>query len=153
MVKVQEEERRHLSRELHDQIGQALTAIGINPASDRTLEQPRGAVAHRGLPGNCSPHASSRCASLALDLRPSILDDLGLAAALRWLVDRQAQRAGLIGHFSDHSPGVPLHPDLATTCFRVVQEALTNVVRHARAQHIWVELQVGPCGGPTERPG
>ena len=88
-------------------------------------------------------HAIQQVRSLALDLRPSMLDDLGLAAALRWLVDRQAQRAGLVGHFVVQSSGAPLPPDLAIACFRVAQEALTNVVRHARARQVWVELQEG----------
>jgi signal transduction histidine kinase len=78
---------------------------------------------------------------LALDLRPSILDDLGLAAALRWLVDRQAQRAGLVPHFAVQTSGAPLPPDVATGCFRVAQEALINVVRHAGARHVWVDLR------------
>ena len=142
VVEVQEEERRHLARELHDEIGQALTAIGINlevigrscsPEDRPRIEDCLGIV-HQAI---------DQVHGLALDLRPSILDDLGLAATLRWLVDRQAQRAGFVGHFIDQSSGTPLHPDLATTCFRVVQEALTNVVRHARARQVWVELQQG----------
>ncbi|MGB2611182.1 MAG: sensor histidine kinase, partial [Isosphaeraceae bacterium] len=142
VVEVQEEERRHLARELHDEIGQALTAIGINlevigrPCSpeDRPRIEDCLGIVHQ---------ATDQVHCLALDLRPSILDDLGLAAALRWLVDRQAQRAGFVGHFIDQLPGNAMHPDLATACFRVVQEALTNVVRHARARQVWVELQQG----------
>lgn len=84
--------------------------------------------------------------SLALDLRPSILDDLGLVAALRWLVDRQARRAGLAGHFSSPKSEPALHPDVATACFRVAQEALSNVMRHARARNVWVRLRRDGAG-------
>jgi signal transduction histidine kinase len=140
VVEVQEEERRRLARELHDEIGQALTAIGINlqvlerscgPEARPRLEDCRGVVRH----------TIEQVRGLALDLRPSMLDDLGLAAALRWLVDRQAQRAGFAGHFSAPSSEAPLHPDLATACYRIAQEALTNAVRHARARHVWVALE------------
>jgi signal transduction histidine kinase len=142
VVEVQEEERRRLARELHDEIGQALTAIGINlqvlgrscgPEARPRLEDCRGVV----------QHAIEQVRGLALDLRPSMLDDFGLAAALRWLLDRQAQRAGFVGHFSAPTSEAPLHPDLATACYRIAQEALTNVVRHARARHVWVELLQG----------
>jgi signal transduction histidine kinase len=76
----------------------------------------------------------------ALDLRPSMLDDLGLAAALRWLVDQQARPAGLNAQFAARSSGTDLPADLAIACFRIAQEALTNVVRHARARRAWVDL-------------
>jgi PAS domain S-box-containing protein len=140
VVEVQEEERRRLARELHDEIGQALTAIGINlqvlgrscgPEARPRLEDCIGVVRH----------AIEQVRGLALDLRPSMLDDFGLAAALRWLVDRQAERAGFVGHFGAPSSEAPLHPDLATACYRIAQEALTNVVRHARARHVWVGLE------------
>jgi signal transduction histidine kinase len=79
--------------------------------------------------------------NLSLDLRPSLLDDLGLVPALRWYVNRQAERAGFTAVFMADSLEVQLSPDLEMACFRVVQEALTNVARHARAQHVLVELR------------
>ena len=142
VVEVQEEERRHLARELHDEIGQVLSAIGVN------LHAVRGVCAAAAWPrlDECLgivDRAVQQVRNLALDLRPSMLDDLGLAAALRWLVDRQAERAGLVAHFVVQSSGAQLSPDLATACYRVAQEALTNVVRHARARQVWVDLQQG----------
>ncbi len=71
--------------------------------------------------------------NLALDLRPALLDELGLVPALRWYLDRQRQRAGLKIDFVAEPPELRLPSDLATVCFRVVQEALTNVTRHAHA--------------------
>jgi signal transduction histidine kinase len=79
---------------------------------------------------------------LSLDLRPSLLDDLGLVAALRWYGARQARHAGVSFHFTGRLPEERLPATLETTCFRVAQEALTNVVRHAQAQHVWVHVQV-----------
>lgn len=139
LMEVQEAERRHLARELHDEIGQVLTAVHI------ILE---------GLKGECSSGALSRIddgiaivqqsiqqvRAMSLDLRPSILDDFGLAAAVRWYADRQAQRSGLKIHLQMASVTERLLPELETTCFRVVQEALTNIVRHARAQNVWIKV-------------
>jgi signal transduction histidine kinase len=77
---------------------------------------------------------------LALDLRPSVLDDFGLPAALRWYVDRLARAAGVEAHLAVED--VPrLEPELETACFRVAQEALTNVARHARARNVWLGLR------------
>jgi signal transduction histidine kinase len=75
---------------------------------------------------------------LSLNLRPSLLDDLGLMAALDWYVTRQGEKLGLVVHFT------PVHleqrpdPAVETACFRVVQEAFTNIARHAQAHHVWV---------------
>lgn len=141
LLEVQEAERRHIARELHDEVGQALTAVKINlqmlrheaeraPAAGR-LDDSLGMV-DRILRG---------VRRLSLDLRPSLLDDLGLAAAVRWYVGAQAQRAGLAAEVvADALPG-DLSPALATTCFRIVQEAVTNVVRHARATRLTVTLE------------
>ena len=139
---IQEDDRRHIARELHDQIGQALTALKVNLQSiqrstnwnatnsgsfeesiaiiDRTVQQVR---------------------NLSLELRPSSLDDLGVVAAMRWYVDRQAQRAGFKWDLLVDPPEMRLNPDLETTCFRLVQEAITNVVRHAQASTVQIELR------------
>jgi signal transduction histidine kinase len=79
--------------------------------------------------------------SLSLDLRPSMLDDLGLASALRWYVDRTAQRVGFAAQFVADSFDGRLTPEIEIGCFRVAQEALTNITRHAQAQHVQVKLQ------------
>jgi signal transduction histidine kinase len=80
--------------------------------------------------------------NLALDLRPSLLDDLGLEAALRWLLNRQCKRAGFEGTFAAHGTDDGLPAAIETCCFRVTQEALTNVTRHSEARHVAVELGV-----------
>jgi len=145
VVDVQEAERRHLARELHDEIGQVLSAIGVN------LHALKGECDDSAWPrvDECLgivERAIQQVRNLSLDLRPSMLDDLGLAAASRWLVDRQAQRASLVAHFTARSSGARLPPDLATACYRVLQEALSNVMRHARARQIWVVVHQGEEG-------
>jgi signal transduction histidine kinase len=79
--------------------------------------------------------------NLSLDLRPSLLDDLGVVSALRWYVDRQAQRGSFEAAFTAHPPDMRFSSTLETTCFRVVQEALTNVVRHAKANRVSVNIE------------
>ncbi len=137
-IEVQEAERRHLARELHDEIGQLLSAISIDL---HTVKETFGSVASR-LDDSISlvDQAIEHVRSLALDLRPSMLDDLGLIATLRWYTDRHALRAGLALHLITESSGARLPADLATACYRVIQEALTNVIRHANAHQVWIEF-------------
>ena len=145
LFQVQEEERRHLARELHDQMGQALTAAKLNlQAAQRRLEE-RDLIARALDDGIAALEMLlEQVRQISLDLRPPLLDDLGLVPALRWYLDQQAQRAGLrIEFFAD--PALErMSPEIETACFRVAQEGLTNVVRHARAQTVNVELHRTP---------
>ncbi len=143
LLAAQEEERRRLAVELHDELGQVLTAVKINLASLERL--PGAASAHLKDTIASMDQAMERIRDLALDLRPSVLDDLGLPAALRWYVDRFARAARVDAHLSVDA--VPhLETDLETVCFRVAQEALTNVARHAAARSVWVDLHLLPVG-------
>ena len=142
LLEVQEAERRHLARELHDEVGQALTAVKMNlqmlrrqpemGLSAGRLEESLGMV-DRILRG---------VRQLSLDLRPSLLDDLGLAAALRWYVGAQAERSGIVGDVVTEVLPADLPAATATTCFRIAQEAVTNTIRHARATRITVALGI-----------
>jgi two-component system sensor histidine kinase UhpB len=85
-------------------------------------------------------HTLERVRQLSLSLRPPQLDDLGLAAAVRSHLDRQARVAGLQAHFETQDAPRDLPPDTETACFRVAQEAINNVLRHARARNLWVRL-------------
>jgi len=138
-VKVQEEERRHLARELHDEIGQALTAAKINlqaameesdPAKSKRIHE-TAAILERLL---------SQVRQISLNLRPSMLDDLGLVPALRSLLDEQGRRASVAVRFSAKNISESLDPEIQTTCFRIAQEAITNAVRHAAATQIQVDI-------------
>ena len=138
-VKVQEEERRHLARELHDEIGQALTAAKINlqaameesdPAKSKRIQE-TAAILERLL---------GQVRQISLNLRPAMLDDLGLVPALRSLLDEQGRLASVAVRFSAKNMPENLDPEIQTTCFRIAQEAITNAVRHARSTQIRVEL-------------
>jgi signal transduction histidine kinase len=132
----------HIARELHDDVGQVLTAVRMNLQS---LEKNVESLSSLGrvVEGiKVIDEALKRVRDLSFELRPSLLDDLGLAAATRWYVDRFAQRAGIKAEVLIDFENVHerLSREVETACFRILQEALTNVGRHARASHISVQL-------------
>jgi len=144
LLELQEAERRHISRELHDQVGQALTALKINLQAVLRIAEPNETQPRLLDSIDIVDRTLGLVRNLSLDLRPSMLDDLGLTAALRWYADQQAQRAGLrVQFFACGLEDGRLDPGLETSCFRIAQEALTNVVRHARASSAMVELRRG----------
>ena len=141
LLEVQEEERGRLARDLHDDIGQVLTALKIQLESLQRAGDP--ALRVRIAEGvETVQHTLERVRQLSLSLRPPQLDDLGLAAALRSHLDRQAGVAGLAPHFDAAEAPQDIEPDTETACFRVAQEAINNVLRHARAHNLWVRLFV-----------
>jgi two-component system sensor histidine kinase UhpB len=135
LLEAQEAERRLLARELHDNFGQSLTAIRMN------LEAHGASSDHLTESIALVDQAIEQVRTLALDLRPSILDDLGLVAALRWLVNRQSRRGDIEWTFRASTSDGRLPAAIETCCFRLAQEALTNVVRHAAARHVSIELR------------
>lgn len=142
VMDAQEAERCHIARELHDEMGQSLTALYIT--LQQAVDQPGEVPMNAQLLGQCIDSVErllQQVRSLSLDLRPSLLDDLGLAAALRWYVDRQGQLAGFTPDFQLDPLEARLPPDIETACFRVAQEAVTNVVRHANASSVRVVLR------------
>jgi signal transduction histidine kinase len=141
LIEVQEAERRRVARELHDEIGQALTAIKLNLQAVEQSADTLPLAPQLNESVGIIDRALQQVGDLSFDLRPSLLDDLGLMAALRWYVDREAQRAGLIPEFVADLLETRLPPELETAFFRITQEALTNVVRHAQARRVWVELR------------
>jgi PAS domain S-box-containing protein len=138
LVQVQEEERRRVARELHDEIGQALTGLGMK------LEVAHGARSKKATIGECLDLVSDlmeRVRDLSLDLRPAMLDDLGLVPTLLWLFDRHASQTGLSVSFVQTGlDRRPERPEVETAAFRIVQEALTNVARHANTNRAFVTL-------------
>lgn len=138
LLRVQEEERRALARELHDEVGQLLGAIKLNLKA-LANGGPDGAARIRdGLEIVNATIAQIR--DRALDLRPALLDDLGLAAALDWLCRQQAQRSGVAIAFAS-TPLPTLAPDLATAVYRVAQEGITNALKHTRAGQIEIDIR------------
>jgi PAS domain S-box-containing protein len=141
VLTAQEAERRRLAVELHDELGQVLTAVKINLESLARSAELSPAPARLEEAIGSVELALRRVRDLALDLRPSVLDDLGLPAALRWYVDRFARDTAVEVRVSiDAVPD--LEPEIATACFRIAQEALTNVARHARARQVWLDLHL-----------
>lgn len=139
LLEVQEEERGRLARDLHDDIGQALTALKIQIESLQRAAEP--ALRARIAEGvDTVQHTLERVRQLSLSLRPPQLDDLGLAAALRSHLDRQAGVAGLAAHFDAAEAPQDIETETETACFRVAQEAINNVLRHANARTVWVRL-------------
>jgi PAS domain S-box-containing protein len=144
LIGAQEEERARLSRELHDEIGQALTAMSINLAEiEKRL--PAGLVPSIGErlaeTSALVEQTSQRISALALDLRPTLLDDLGLVPATRWYVNRYSERAGIDVQMEVVDLEERLDPEVETALYRVVQEALTNVARHADATQVRLHLE------------
>jgi PAS domain S-box-containing protein len=142
LLEVQENERRWLARELHDEIGQILTAAKIDlqvirrtPVSDDLAVRLDDNIA---MLDRCLHQVRN----LSLDLRPSMLDDLGLVAALRWQLERQAERVGFQARLIAEDLPERFDPDLETTCFRIAQEALTNISRHAEANNVEIEVRI-----------
>jgi PAS domain S-box-containing protein len=141
LVEAQETERRNIARELHDEIGQALTVMQLNLQA--MLESPNANGLTPRLNENLKvvERVLEQVQDISLDLRPSILDDLGLEPALRWYTERQAALVELKVEFHADRLEQRLDPVIETECFRVAQEALTNVVRHAQAKAVTVELR------------
>ena len=147
LMEIQELERRAIARDLHDEIGQALTAIKLNL---RELEDQQAgsisAVGDKQLSDSLQilNQVLQHIRNLALDLRPSMLDELGLIPALRWYVTRQAKRASWNLQFFADDVTIRPSPEVEISCFRLTQEALTNVARHAKAKAVEVRLKTGP---------
>lgn len=144
LVAAQEQERRRIARDLHDVIGQALTVVKLNleslrrqPASHPTDSDLRRSIA-------IVDQAMRDIRDVAIDLRPAILDDLGLVAAVRWYLSRQGRLAGYRTSFATDPIPLGLDDEVESACFRALQEALTNVARHARAKRVRVELRQTP---------
>ena len=141
VLAAQETERRRVAHELHDELGQALTAIKINlQAAGRSRAGTAAVLEDENI--RIVEQTLQHVRDLALALRPSMLDDLGLLPALRWLTEQQSTRTGLPVVLRAPSRLQRLSPDLETAVFRIVQEALTNIARHAHATEVEISLQV-----------
>ena len=142
LIRAQEDERRRIARELHDQIGQVLTAVKMNLHAVQRVCQTKEAGAHIKDNIEAVDEALRLVRDLSVDLRPALLDDLGLVTALEWYVDRYAKRTGLPAEVlvKLKDPNERFSREVETACFRITQEALTNVVRHARAHRVLVSL-------------
>lgn len=137
LMEVQEEERRHIARELHDEIGQLLTGLKLLLDSVGRLP-PEGTVARLGKAQECVEDLIGRVRDLSLDLRPAMLDDLGLLPALLWLFGRYSAQTAVRVSFEHKGLEQRLEQEVTTAAYRIVQEALTNVARYAGVNEVAV---------------
>ena len=143
---VREDERAGIAREIHDELGQSLTALKMDVAW----------IGRRCMAGNLSPgelkaklDAMSQMIDgvigevrrISAELRPGMLDDLGLEAAIEWCAEETEKRTGIVFDVESSLGDAHLDRDLSTAVYRIFQEALTNVVRHASATHVDVRLE------------
>jgi len=147
MRSVREQERALMARRIHDELGQVLTALGMDiawlearlPTNDRPLVEKCHAMAA------LIEATIGRVRTLATELRPAVLDDLGLLAAIEWETQQFTRRTGIACALELPATLPPLDADRSTDLFRILQEALTNVVRHAAARHVDVQVRVTPA--------
>lgn len=143
LQKVREQDRAHFARELHDELGQNLTALRIDfntLAGDLGSTEPR-VVARLEAIDRMIDSTVDSVRRICEDLRPGMLDDLGLEAALKSYTKRFTRQFGVACDISLEREDYGLDEPMTTAVFRIVQEALTNVARHAKAQNAMVSLQ------------
>jgi len=138
-----EEERSGIAREIHDALGQALTALKLDVAwiARRRGDDPAISGKLREMMASTDELISS-VRRISSELRPGILDDVGLAAAIEWQAEEFHRRTGIATKVASALGDVQLERGLATAVFRIFQEALTNVVRHANATEVQVDLRL-----------
>ena len=140
---VRELERKNVAREVHDGLGQLLTAIKFDlawltkrlPGDDAPLLQKANSI------DELLDNALQTVKTISAELRPSVLDDLGLGPAIQWQGHEFQERTGIKFHFTSRPTDNVLNRDVSTALFRICQEALTNVARHARAKSVTVSLR------------
>ena len=136
-ITAQEEGRRLVARELHDETSQALTALIANLAAAERLT-PKQAQTSLGELKAATIKILQEVNQIVLDLRPTLLDDYGLISALTWYAKNRLGNAGARVESSAFGPETRLPPEVETTLFRVGQEAITNIAKHARAQNVQI---------------
>ncbi len=144
LVTAQEEERRTISRELHDEVGQSLTALAMEAGAAASLAKEAPELRQRLQSiQRLAETSMNTVRNLALLLRPSMLDDLGLVPALRWQAREVAKRTGMKVRVQAEDLAEDLPDEFSTCIYRVVQEALNNSVRHAHARSVRIQVSGG----------
>jgi signal transduction histidine kinase len=141
IVSVQEDERRRIARELHDETCQTLAALGMK--LDAALSAPTPAIVHDRLTEAraFAQRTLSEVHALIYDLRPSVLDDLGLFPAIRWLAEHNLTPVHIAYRCEVTQPGRSLNSERETTLFRAIQEAIRNVARHSEATQVLIQVE------------
>lgn len=143
LVEIQEREKRSLASELHDDLGQALTSLKLMLELAATSRSPRWSDKSFHDTLALVSELMGKVRNLSLDLRPAMLDDFGLLAATRWLIERFHTQTGIKIHSNlDLADDQRFSPAIETAAFRIIQEALTNVIKHAGVQVAEVNIRV-----------
>ncbi|HRV95603.1 MAG TPA: GAF domain-containing sensor histidine kinase [Anaerolineae bacterium] len=143
VVEAEEAERRRLARELHDQVGQSLTAIGINlDILSKLLPEdiPQQIISRLDDMRTLVTQTNKRVREVMVNLRPEMLDDYGILAALRWSAERFTNRTGIPVQVNGKEAESRLSIQVENVLYRVAQEALTNVAKHAQATQVTINL-------------
>jgi signal transduction histidine kinase len=143
LISAREEERRHLAREIHDELGQLLTGLSLNLklCQQAVPDDPQAAQDHLARTNALVRHIIEQSHQLIADLRPTVLDDYGLVPALREELNQRLAPLEIVARLDTEGDVEPLPADVTTTTFRIVQEAITNVIRHANAHLVHVHLR------------
>jgi len=146
LMRVQEEERKRIARDIHDELGQSLTELNLGIAALKS-EYKADDLQHRLAElSEATGRTIQSVQRLAAELRPPLLDRLGLIPAFEKKIDLFTKRTGVFAALIVTPPNVEVADQCATTVYRIVQEALTNVARHARATRVTVRIRATSRG-------
>ena len=157
VISAQEDERKRIARELHDETSQGLSAlmVGIDTAQMAVMHDIHKAQAHLSNTRSIAENLLRNIHRLISDLRPSLLDDLGLIPAIEWYGEQRLKPMGIGFHLDKHGFKRRIPQSIETALFRIAQEAITNIVRHSRATMVnvqflsedhWVTLKITDNG-------
>ena len=137
-INAQEDERKRIARELHDETSQALTALLFAAEESLEMEELEEVHSHISRMHELVQHTLDGVHKVIFDLRPSMLDHLGLVPALRWLVETRLESRQVRVEIDERTPALRLPSEVETALFRVVQEAVSNIARHAAARNVTI---------------
>lgn len=140
MQQVREEEKAKLAREIHDELGHTLTALSIGIRRLRSCKDEQQRIAKSKELSQLVKSASQTSKQIMTDLRPSILEDLGLVAAIEWLAHEFKSRHEVNCHVTAHETQIELGEEASIALFRITQESLTNIAKHAKASQVEIIL-------------
>lgn len=143
---IREEERSRIAREIHDELGQVLTALSLDVRwlQKRLPEERNDLLKKTRTMGELITTTVGSVSRICSELRPAILDDVGLSAAIEWQAGEFSSRTGIMCTIKTEPPHIRLSEELSVAIFRIFQETLTNIVRHAEATEVEVALRLTP---------
>jgi signal transduction histidine kinase len=140
VISAQEDERRRLARELHDETSQTLSALAMKLETALAAWPTNESRDRLNEAKSLTVRTLEELHRLIFDLRPSVLDDLGLLSAIRWYAERHLERRGITVHFEVSGSEMRMSPELETALFRVAQETITNIAKHASADTVLIQI-------------